>query len=114
MPPEGFVNSWVAFGGWGFVLDASRSSTLLMLLPERWDLWMLAILIPLLWAGCWYWTDALGRRLAFVLGGYFALFTMVGRPDNWYWGFLIAPLIPLGGFGYFFGPKTSERPPYDP
>jgi len=56
-------------------------------------------------AGNWYWTDAPGRRLAFVLGGYFALFTIVGRPDNWYWGRLIAPLRPLGGFGYCFRPK---------
>jgi len=105
MPSEGLVGSW-AGGGWGFVLQASRASIFLTVLPEGWDRWILAIGIPLLWAGSWYWTDALGRRLTFVLGGYFALFTMVGRPDNWYWGFLIAPLIPLGGFGFFFRPKS--------
>jgi hypothetical protein len=104
MPSEGFASSW-AGGGWGFVLQASRSSIFLTALWEGWDRWILAIGVPLLWAGAWYWTDALGRRLALVLGGYFALFTMVGRPDNWYWGFLIAPLIPLGAFGYFFRPK---------
>ncbi|HUR20587.1 MAG TPA: hypothetical protein VMZ90_07255 [Vicinamibacterales bacterium] len=108
MPSEGLVNSWLGFGGWGFVLDASQSSTLFMLLPKGWDNWMLAILIPVLWAGSWYWADALGRRLSWVLGGYFAMFTIVGRPDNWYWGFLVGPLIPLAGLGYFFRPKGSN------
>lgn len=112
MPSKGFASSWLARGGWGFVLDALRSSIFLALLPEHWNRWILAIAIPLLWAGCWYWNDSLGRRLVFVLGGYFALFTIVGRPDNWYWGFLIAPLIPLGGFGYFFGPKAAAALDY--
>ncbi len=107
MPSKGSASNWLALGGWNFVLEASRSSIFLALLPERWDRWILAIAVPVLWAGCSYWNDALGRRLGFVLGGYFALFTVVGRPDNWYWGFLVAPLIPLGGFGYFFGPKAK-------
>jgi hypothetical protein len=109
MPSKGFASSWLAGGGWGFVLEASRSSLFLTLLPERWDRWTLAIGTPLLWAGSWYWNDSLGRRLAFILGGYFAVFTIVGRPDNWYWGFLIAPLIPIAGFGYVFSPKTAYR-----
>ena len=110
MPSKGLTSGWLAGGGWGFVLEASRSSIFLTVLPEHWDRWILAIGIPLLWAGSWYWNDALGRRLAAVLGGYFVLFTIVGQPYNWYWGFLIAPLIPLGGFGYFFGPTAGHEP----
>ena len=49
------------------------------------------------------WDGQLGRRVALILTGYFAMFMMAGRPDNWYWGFVIAPLIPLGGLGYLFG-----------
>ena len=106
MPPDGLVNGWMVAGGWAFVLQASHASVFLMLVPERWDQWFIAIVVPILWAGSWYWNDALGRRLALVLSGYFALFMVVGRPDNWYWGFLIAPLIPLAGFGFFFGPRA--------
>jgi hypothetical protein len=108
MPPDGLVNSWVVGGGWPRVLQASHSSIFLMLVPESWDQWFIAIVVPILWAGSWYWNDRLGRRLALVLSGYFAMFMVVGRADNWYWGFLIAPLIPLGGFGFFFRPKAAE------
>jgi hypothetical protein len=106
MPAEGLASSWLSGGGWGFVLVASRAWIFLTTLPEYWDRWILSFAVPLLWAGCWYWNDGLGRRLALVLSGYLALFTLVGRPDNWYWGFIIAPLIPLGAFGYFFRPRT--------
>jgi len=42
-----------------------------------------------------------------ILTGYFAFLMIAGRPDNWYWGFMIAPLLPVGVLGYFFG---SRRP----
>ena len=108
MPAEPLENTWLAFGGWTFVLNASQATPILTVLPASWDNWILAVVIPVLWAGCWYWADGVGRRLAVVLVGYFALFTIVGRPDNWYWGFVIAPLIPLGAFGYFFGRKPGK------
>jgi hypothetical protein len=109
MPPTGLVNTWVVAGGWAFVMEASLSSVFFVLLPEPWDQWMVAVVIPLVWAGSWYWSDGLGRRLALILTGYFALFMVAGRPDNWYWGFVIAPLIPLGGLGYLFGPRAARR-----
>jgi len=28
--------------------------------------------------------------------GYMVTFAIAGRADNWYWGLLIAPLLPLG------------------
>jgi hypothetical protein len=98
MPAEGLHNSWLAAGGWPFVLTASRCSVFLMFLPS----WMVAVLVPLAWAGFWRWTNAAGQRIAMVLTAYFLMFTVIGRADNWYWGFLVAPLIPLGFFGYFF------------
>ena len=109
MPPEGLVNSWMVAGGWGFVMQASLSSVFFVLVPEPWDQWAAAAAVPLLWAGSWYWSDSLGRRVALILTGYFALFMVAGRPDNWYWGFVIAPLIPLGGLGFLFGPTAARR-----
>jgi len=114
MPAAGLSNSWTVAGGWPFVLKASQASILLMLTPERVAPYVHAIAIPLVWAGAWYWRDATGRRLAVTLSAYFALFMLVGRPDNWYWGFVIAPLFPLAALGYFHGPhqpKARRRGP---
>jgi hypothetical protein len=109
MPPTGLVNSWMVGGGWQFVMEASLSSIFFLMVPESAEPWTVAVAMPLLWAGSWYWADRLGLRLALILTGYFALFMMAGRPDNWYWGFVIAPLIPLGGFGYWFGPRVRRK-----
>ena len=109
MPPTGLVNAWMVAGGWAFVMKASLSSVFFILVPEPWDQFAVAVVIPLLWAGSWYWADSLGRRVAIILTAYFTLFMVAGRPDNWYWGFVIAPLIPLGGLGYLFGPRASRR-----
>jgi hypothetical protein len=102
LPADGLRNGWLVGGGWGFVLAAAHSSIFLMLIPEPVEQWVVALVLPFLWAGFWHWTDQFGRRLALVVTGYFAMFMVAGRPDNWYWGFLIATLIPLGAFGYFF------------
>ena len=104
MPADGLRNAWLVTGGWPFVLSASRSSVFLMFLPA----WLLALVVPLAWAGAWHWNNPTGRRVAAVLTGYFLLFMVIGRADNWYWGFLIAPLIPIGFFGYFFDPARTR------
>jgi len=74
----------------------------LMFLPA----WLLAIVVPVLWAGTWHWNNAAGRRVTAILSLYFVMFMVIGRADNWYWGFLVAPLIPIGIFGFFF--KTAR------
>ena len=35
-------------------------------------------------------------RAALIVYGYFGSFSIIGRPDNLYWGLLISPLLPLG------------------
>jgi hypothetical protein len=40
--------------------------------------------------------DARARRAAVIVAGYLAGFLVVGRPDNYYWGLLYAPLLPVG------------------
>lgn len=83
---------WSSAGGWPFVLAMVQRCTLLLFLP----LPAIALLVPLAlvgWAGL---KGAIGERTALLLIGYVAAFMLVGRPDNFYWGILIAPLLPAG------------------
>ena len=85
---------WVRLGGWGFVLAADRWNAVLALKP-----WLPAVLMPVALAGALAWGGPIGRRLGFVLIGYAAGFLVVGRPEDVYWGLMIAPLLPLGWAG---------------
>lgn len=101
IPADGMSKSWLVMGGWGFALSTAQANPFLLLLPA----WLVALIVPVVWAGFWSWQSALGHRLAFVVTGYLGFFMIAGRPENWYWGFLIAPLIGLGALGYFFRPN---------
>lgn len=89
-------DGWVALGGWCFALRTARMNPLLMLLPN----WLHAALVSFLIAGAWQWRSAPGQRVALMLTLYLAVFLVVGRPDNFYWGLLIAPILPLGALGW--------------
>jgi hypothetical protein len=104
MPKDAIATSWVTFGGWRFVLATSHVNALLHFIPG----WITAVAVPLAWAGLWRWGGPLGTRLALTVTVYFALFLIAGRPDNWYWGLLIAPLLPLGLFGWFTRPRRDS------
>jgi hypothetical protein len=86
--------TWVRLGGWGFVLAADRWHPVLALKP-----WLPAVMVPPALAGSLAWGGPVGRRLAFTLFGYVVGFLVVGRPENVYWGLMIAPLLPLGWAG---------------
>lgn len=98
IPADAVSKSWLVMGGWRFVLSTSQANPFMLLLPA----WLVALILPVVWAGFWSWQTALGHRLAFIVTGYLAFFMIAGRPENWYWGFLIAPLIGLGALGYLF------------
>jgi hypothetical protein len=84
--------SWVRFGGWPFVLQASEWALLGPLAPR----WLVPVLVPLALFGLTAWRGALGHRLALTVLGYVIGFLCFGRADNSYWGLMIAPLLPLG------------------
>jgi len=86
--------AWVRVGGWGFVLAADRWNAIVALKP-----WLAAMLAPPALAGALAWGGPMGRRLAFTLLGYAAGFLVVGRPEDTYWGLMIAALLPLGWAG---------------
>jgi hypothetical protein len=94
--------SWVAVGGWPFVVDAVRASSLLALVP----FWVAAILVPI---GLLGWVSRSGRlfdAVAAFLVSYAVLFCVVGRPNNGYWGSFVGVLLLPGivfGLGFIVG-----------
>ena len=92
-PPE---PGWLSLGGWCFVLLTARVNVLLLIAPG----WILAAFVPWAVAGLLVWRSAEGRRVAGTVGAYLGLFCALGRPDNWYWGLLVAPLLPLAAAGW--------------
>jgi hypothetical protein len=83
---------WSGAGGWPFVLAMMQRCSLFLFLP----LPLIAALVPLALLGWSSFGQGLGARIALLLLGYAAAFTLLGRPDNFYWGILIAPLLPVG------------------
>ena len=80
---------WLAFGGWRFALQATDWNGLGVALGP----WSPALLLPAALIGAYAWED---RRLITVLAGYLAGLMVFGRPDNFYWGLIIAPLLGVG------------------
>jgi hypothetical protein len=96
LSPYGMQNQWIVAGGWCFALRTARLNPVLMHLPG----WLHAVAVSLLVAGAWNWNASGGRRLALVLTAFLGVFVMAGRPDNSYWGLLIAPILPMGALGW--------------
>jgi len=104
LPEHPLRNSWVALGGWPFVLSAARGQVALLF----WPFWIHALLVPALWWGLWRGRDD-DAALPIVVTAYFVTLMVVGRPDNYYWGLLIAPLLPLGVLGWL-PDRVATRP----
>jgi len=91
--PEDLASTgWVRLGGWAFVLQTGRWNLLAMLAGP----WSAAIILPLALIGATGWKSSTGLRLAALLLGYTLGFMAIGRPENNYWGLLIAPLAAVG------------------
>jgi hypothetical protein len=92
LPSDGFSPGWMRFGGWPFAVLAARRNIVLAVLPAPLaSLTLLASLLGLVSARS-PWTDRIaGTAIAFL-----ALFMALGRPDNYYWGMIIAPLLAMG------------------
>jgi hypothetical protein len=91
-PQDSVSPGWLGLAGWRFVLLQMKWNALLMTTPD----WMAAVLAPVAVLGLAARAGALNDRLLLVVVGYGAGFLIVGRPDNSYWGLMIAPLWPIG------------------
>jgi hypothetical protein len=92
LPSDVTSPGWLAFGGWRFDLALARQSSLLLVLPP----WVTTVVTPLALLGWCAWRSAYALRTAAILVLWMVAFLFVGRPDNVYWGFLLAPLLPVG------------------
>ncbi|HMP00981.1 MAG TPA: hypothetical protein PKD86_16155 [Gemmatales bacterium] len=87
--------SWIALGGWRFVLKTAHMHPLaLPLLPTA--PWVLAALLPWLLALTLRWYEPRGRPACWVLLAYVAAYLVVGQPFNFLWGLVYVPLLGLG------------------
>jgi hypothetical protein len=105
LAPKSPYYGWAVLGGWRFVLKTAQVNVLLMEAPA----WFVALVVPAISAGLLCWRTPVGRRVAATVTIYLAAFTIVGRPDNWYWGLIVAPLLPLGVIGWMAAGHTAAR-----
>jgi hypothetical protein len=84
--------SWLAFGGWPFLLGIAHWNPFLLAAPGP----VVAVFLCVAVIGLAGATNPWVQRIAAVVIAYLAAFCIIGRPDNHYWGLLIAPLLPLG------------------
>lgn len=86
------ARAWTVGGGWPFVLRLVHDNSLLINFP----LWTAAIAVPLSIFGWSSWQHPVAERGALYITGMLAAFTFVGRPENVYWGLMVAALVPIG------------------
>ncbi len=86
----GYPQSYLQFGGLGFLLNAASFNGLLFILP----LWVSAIVLVLGTLGVLAWPA--GWRFAATVAGYLGLLAIFGKPFNLYWGGMFTPLLTLG------------------
>jgi hypothetical protein len=89
-PFQADLGQWIRFGGLDFVLLTMRMNQWLFTAPG-WLLWcyLLAALIGL--------SSSHDHQLGCVAAvSYITVFAALGRPENFYWGLLTAPLLPWG------------------
>jgi hypothetical protein len=98
VPDPKAAPSWVAFGGWPFIVSSVRFGTALGLGPY----WLAALLVPLALVGWLFARGQLGLRVGLTAVAFSAAFLVVGRSINLYWGLLYAgALLP----GLAFAPR---------
>ncbi len=83
---------WSRLGGWRFDIAVVRGSSLLAILPST----VTAVLLPIALLGWASWPSRYAARYALALLGWLGAFLLIGRPENFYWGLLMAPLMPIG------------------
>lgn len=101
LPSDRLSPSWLTFRGLSGVLSPVVLSTALHYLPH----WLSGPIIVFAFLGWVGWNSPLGRIGAALFLGYALIFAVAGRPNNFYWGLLLAPGLFLG---LAFAPSTAK------
>ncbi len=89
---DGQSPGWGNMGGWPFVIDMMAKSSAFQLVPTA----ATALLLPLALLGWAGWKHPLAARATLWIVGMIVVFMVMGRTDNFYWGMMLAPLLPVG------------------
>ena len=88
----GGLSQWLRFGGLDFVLLTTRMNSLLFAAPG----WLLWLYVFAALVGLARRHDAASQLACLAALAYLGAFAIVGRPENFYWGLMAAPLLPWG------------------
>ncbi|NIJ39104.1 hypothetical protein FHR22_003838 [Sphingopyxis panaciterrae] len=83
---------WSGLGGWATYVAFVHETSILRFTP----MWTAALLVPLALLGWASWRSRLGLAGLGVQLIYALLLMLFARPDNFYWGMLIAPTLFIG------------------
>lgn len=83
---------WVRFQGLALVIDALRRNLALYPLPG----WLLLATVAASLVAMLRWGGDMERVAAIGSAGFLAALTVLGREDNGYWGFMVAPFVLWG------------------
>jgi hypothetical protein len=83
---------WTNLSGWPFFVLAMHGATMIRIVPEA----VSPFVVPLVMLGWAAWRTPTGAFGFLLFAGYALTFSVLGRPDNWYWGLLLAPVFALG------------------
>jgi len=84
--------AWLTCGGVTSILSTARMNFFLSLFP----VWATACYVPLAVLGLLGWPPRNSLPIKFTTVAYLVLFSFVGQSFNFYWGWLIAPLLAIG------------------
>jgi hypothetical protein len=91
-PNDPSSQGWNSFGGWIFFVNALSATSPLRVFPNE----ISAVLVPLALLGWAAWRTSVGSFGFLYLTGYGVMMMIFGRPENFYWSLLVAPLLLLG------------------
>ena len=92
LPSDAEGPDWLVLRGLSGWLSSVILSSNLRLLPH-FVAGPLMVLMLLGWAG---WKSAAGAFATLLQLGYGLAFMLAGRPDNYYWGAMVAPTLAMG------------------
>ena len=92
LPTDRASDSWLALRGLSGSLSTVVLSSNLRFLPH----WLAGPMVMLAVAGWAGWRSSAGVFATFLFLGYGIAFGIAGRPDNFYWGAMIAPTLFMG------------------
>lgn len=91
-PTDPASQGWAKMGGWSAFIRTYAMTSALRIMPDA----LSAAGVVLALFGWFSWRSETGLFGALLFSGYGLFFMLFGRPENFYWGMLLAPAFILG------------------